>query len=342
MMQLSELPTHLQQHGLPAVLSIFGDTPLLLDDALQMVRHQAQQQGIDERLRLIQDKQFDWSQLQQQAANFGLFSSVKLIELELPEGKPGREGSDALKSYCADLPDDQVLVITGPKLKQEQLKGKWFQLLQQAGPVIHANSPERRQLPAFIIARGQRHQLTLTPDAAQLLADWFEGNLLALDQELQKLALMALPQPISPDVIMSAAQDQSRFSVFALQDAIVSGDLTGALKRLQRLLEEETEVAILNWMLQREVQKLERLLQGNLRPQDYKSLGIWRQQESSYQQFAKRIGAANLAQLNQLLVRMEYAFKRDSGEQLATLYSHAIVLLCAPQRAPQLTSSCFV
>lgn len=340
-MQLAELTTHLQQHGLPAVLSIFGDTPLLLDDALQMVRQQAQQQGIDERLRLVQDKQFDWRQLQQQAANFGLFSSVKLIELELPEGKPGREGSDALKNYCNELPDDQVLVITGPKLKQEQLKGKWFQLLQQAGPVIHANSPERRQLPAFVNTRAQRHQLSVTAEAAQLLADWFEGNLLALDQELQKLALMELAQPISPDVIMQAAQDQSRFSVFALQDALVNGDLSGALKRLQRLLEEEAEAAILNWMLQREVQKLERLLQGNMRPQDYKSLGIWRQQEASYHNFAKRVGLTNLVRLQQLLVRMEYAFKRDSGEQLATLYCHAVLLLCAPQRAPQLHDSCF-
>ncbi len=340
-MQLAELDQHLKSHGLPALLCVFGDTPLLLDDALQMVRAQARAQGIDERTRYIQDSQFDWSQLQEQGANLGLFSSVRLVELDLPEAKPGREGAEALKRYCNELPEDQILVITGPKLKQEQLKAKWFQLLQQAGPVVQANSPERRQLPAFIQQRSQRHQVTLTSDAVQLLADWFEGNLLALDQELQKLALTDLPQPLTPQAVMDAAQDQSRFTVFALQDAIVAGDLKTTLKRLQRLLEEEAEVAILNWMLQRELQKIERLQEGNLGPRDLMSLGIWRNQEGAYHAFAKRISREHLARLSRLLVRLEYAFKRDSGEDFATLYVHAVVLLCAPDKEPEFISSCY-
>lgn len=340
-MQLAELEQHLKTHGLPAVLCVFGDTPLLLDDALQLVRAQARAQGIDERTRYIQDNQFDWSQLQDQGANLGLFSSVRLMELELPEAKPGREGAEALKRYCNELPEDQILVVTGPKLKQDQIKAKWFQLLQQAGPVVQANSPERRQLPAFIQQRSQRHHVTLTSDAVKLLADWFEGNLLALDQELQKLALTDLPQPLTPQAVMDAAQDQSRFSVFALQDAIVAGDLKTALKRLQRLLEEEAEVAILNWMLQRELQKIERLQQGNLGPRDLMSLGIWRNQEAAYQAFAKRLNSGHLARLSRLLVRLEYAFKRDSGEDFATLYVHAVVLLCAPDKEPEYISSCY-
>ncbi|RUO59453.1 DNA polymerase III subunit delta [Pseudidiomarina insulisalsae] len=340
-MQLGELANHLQRHGLPALLCVFGDTPLLVDDALQLIRQQARQQGIDERQRLMQDSQFDWSQLQQQSANLGLFSSLRLMELELPEAKPGRDGAEALKRYCAELPEDQILVITGPKLKQEQQKAKWFQLLQQAGPVVQANSPERRQLPAFIQQRSQRYELSLTSEATQLLADWFEGNLLALDQELQKLALMDMPQPLTPAVVTDAAQDQSRFSVFALQEAILAGDLKSALKRLQRLLEEEAETAILNWMLQRELEKLERLQQGRLQLRDYAQLGIWRSQEAAYQAFAKRVSAAHLARLSRLLVRLEYAFKRDSGEDLATLYCHIIVLLCAPAQEPDFISSCY-
>ncbi|WP_258807138.1 DNA polymerase III subunit delta [Pseudidiomarina sp. CB1] len=340
-MQLAELEQHLQKHGLPALLSVFGDTPLLLDDALQLVRAQARAQGIDERTRFIQDQQFDWSQLREQGANFGLFSNLRLVELELPDAKPGREGAEALKQYCAELPDDQILVITGPKLKQEQLKAKWFQLLQQAGPVVQANSPDRRQLPNFIQQRSQRHNVSLTGDAVQLLADWFEGNLLALDQELQKLALTDLPQPLTPQAIMDAAQDQSRFTVFALQEAILAGDLKNALKRLQRLLEEEAEIAILNWMLQRELQKLERLQQGNLGSRELMSLGIWRNQEGAYQAFAKRVSREHLARLSRLLVRLEYAFKRDSGEDFATLYCHTVVLLCAPARKPEFISSCY-
>ncbi|CAB0149615.1 DNA polymerase III subunit delta [Pseudidiomarina piscicola] len=340
-MQLAQLQAHLQQHGLPALLCVFGDTPLLVDDALQIIRAQARQQGIDERERFIQDKQFDWRVLQAESVNLGLFSSQRLIELDLPEAKPGRDGADALKRYCAQLPEDQILILTGPKLKQEQLKAKWYKLLEQAGPVVQANSPERRQLPQFIQHRAQRYQLSLTPDATQLLADWFEGNLLALDQELQKLALMDAPQPLTTEFLMEAAHDQSRFSVFALQDAIVQGDLSGALRRLQRLLEEETEVAILNWMLQREAQKLQQLQQGQPSAKELMALGIWRNQEGAYRAFAQRLQPQHLARLNQLLVRLEFAFKRDSGEQLATLYCQAIILLCQPQRDPAFLTSCY-
>ncbi|MDN7123343.1 DNA polymerase III subunit delta [Pseudidiomarina sp. 1APP75-32.1] len=340
-MQLAQLQGHLQQHGLPPLLCVFGDTPLLLDDALQLIRQQARQQGIDERQRFIQDSQFDWQQLQTDSVNLGLFSSQRLLELDMPEAKPGREGAEALKRYCAELPDDQILVITGPKLKQDQLKAKWFKLLQAAGPVVQANSPERRELPQFIQQRAQRHQLSLNGDATQLLADWFEGNLLALDQELQKLALMDAPQPLTTTFIMEAAQDQSRFTVFALQDAILQGDLTNALRRLQRLLEEETEVAILNWMLQREVHKVQQLQQLQLSTNELMSLGIWRNQEGAYRAFAQRIEPSHLARLQQLLVRLEFAFKRDSGEDLATLYCHILMLLCQPQRTPEFLTSCY-
>ncbi|MGQ4276231.1 DNA polymerase III subunit delta [Pseudidiomarina sp. E22-M8] len=340
-MQLAQLQGHLQQQGLPPLICVFGDTPLLIDDAMQLIRQQARQQGIDERQRFIQDGQFDWGQLQIDSVNLGLFSSLRLIEVELPEAKPGREGAEALKRYCAELPDDQILVLTGPKLKQEQLKAKWFQLLQAAGPVVQANSPERRQLPQFIQQRAQRYQLSIDSTATQLLADWFEGNLLALDQELQKLALMDAPQPLTPDFITEAAQDQSRFTVFALQEAILQGDLSNALRRLQRLLEEETEIAILNWMLQREVHKLQQLQQRQLTTKDLMSLGIWRNQEGAYRAFAQRLQPEHVARLHQLLVRLEFAFKRDSGEHLATLYCHALVLLCQPQRDPKFLSTCY-
>lgn len=340
-MQLAQLPEQLKQHGLPALIGIFSDSPLLIDDTLQLIRQQARQQGIDERLRWVQDGQFDWQQLHNESANLGLFSTQRLIELELPEAKPGREGADALKRYCEQLPDDQILVLTGPKLKQEQLKAKWFQLLQQAGPMLQANSPDRREMPRFVQQRAQRYQLSLANDAVQLLADWYEGNLLALDQELQKLALSDVPAPITAQALSAVSQDQSRFTVFALQDAIVAGDLTTALKRLQRLLAEETEVAILNWMLQREWQKLQALQQAEklgqgLGQRELMALGIWRNQEPAYRAFAKRLTTSHMAQVSQLLVRLEYAFKRDSGESLATLYAHLLILLCAPQQAPSL------
>lgn len=347
-MQLSpaQLASYLNQHGLPPLLGIFGDTPLLLDDSLQLVRQFAKQQGIDDREYHLQDANFDWRMLSQPSQNFSLFSSHRVIELELPEAKPGREGGEALRSYAAQPLPDQTLILVGPKLKSEQLKAKWFQQLQATAPIVAANSPERRHLPSFIAERAQRYQLQVAPAALQLLADWFEGNLLALDQELQKLALMDLPQPLEPATIMQAAEDQSRFSVFALQEALVAGQLDTAMHRLQRLFEDDAEIAILNWMLQREWHKLNRLeraiAEGEPLARVFPQLQIWRTQEQAYQQFLRRLQGHNqLAQIADLLRRIELAFKRDSGEQLRTLITHLVALFCSPAVATVQPQLCY-
>lgn len=337
-MQLTPAQLHDQfsQRGLPAVISVFGDAPLLIDDALQQLRKIARQHGIDERQRHVQDSQFDWRLLTDQSASLSLFSSQKVIELELPEGKPGREGADALRQYAQAPLDDQILIVIGPKLKQEQLKSKWYQDLASAGPIVNANSPDRASLPRFVQQRAQRYNLQLNPEANQLLANWFEGNLLALDQELQKLALTDLPQPISAESIQQAAQDQSRFNVFALQEAILHADLNNALHRLARLLEDEVEEAILNWMLQREWQVVCTLQQADNFADACRKSGVWRNQEAPYRNFCQRMSPQAVSKAAELLARLEYAFKRDSGEDYGTLATHLVTLYCQPESVSRL------
>lgn len=333
-MQLTpaQLPDHLAKHGLPAVVCVFGDAPLLVDDAIQHIRQWARQHGIDERVRYVQDSQFDWRQLTDESASLSLFSTHKLLELEMPEAKPGRDGGDALRRYAQHPPAGQTLVLLGPRLKQEQLKAKWYQELAAVGTVVTANNPERHQLPQFIQQRAERYGVQLQTNAIERLALWFEGNLLALDQELQKLALTDLPQPITAADIQSIAQDQSRFNVFALQEAIVAGQLAPALHRLQRLLEADSEFAILNWMLQREWQLVMTLQQADNFDEACRKNGVWRNQVNLYRQFCQRLSApGTMAQVANLLAQLELAFKRDVGADINTLATHLVTLYCQPQ-----------
>lgn len=335
---LGQLQAHLDQHGLPAVLSLFSDTPLFIDDAVQIIRQAAQQQGVSERQRWVQDNSFDWRQLSEQGGSMSLFSQLTLIELELPDGKPGREGGEAIRAYTDQPNQDQIMLILGPRLKQEQQKSKWYQALNQQGLVINANAPERHALPRLVNERASRYQLQLEEQAAQLLADWYEGNLLALDQQLQKLALSDLPQPLSVATIQAAAEDQSRFSVFALQEALIAGDTEASLHRLERLFEEDVEIAILSWMLQREWQQLWQIEQSHQCgigfAQIAKKLRLWRSQEQLYRNFWQRC-RSHLSQINELLARLELAFKRDSGADYRALTTHLILLYCEPETVAQ-------
>jgi len=335
-----KLAQYLSQNGIPAVLRIFGDETLLRNDCLELVRAHAKQQGVDERLHFIQDQQFDWHNLYDSGQSMSLFASHKLIELELPEAKPGREGADFFRNYVKQPPQDQYLVISGPKLKKEQLKAKWFTALDALGPLVSANAPERSRLPAFIHQRAKQHQLSLQDDAVQMLANWYEGNLLALDQQLTKLALQNLPQPLSVEKIRENSEDNSRFQVFALQESLLQGDLEQSLHRLQRLLADDVEPAILAWVLQRELQNLLQLKQAQDAHQDLnqaaRPLGIWSSQVSAYSGWLKRLDSARLTKISDLLCRYELAFKRDSGEDLATLATHIVIALCARHSLPQI------
>ena len=329
-----QLDTYLQKQGLPAVLRIFGDEPLLQDDCLQIVRRFAKQQGFDDRQSWQQQNDFDWQQLNLSQQSMSLFAERRLIELCLPEAKPGKTGADALKQYAAQVPEDTCLVLYGPKLKREQQQAKWFKVFDAHGPLLLTLSPDRSRLPRFINQRAQRYQLRLAADAVEHLADWYEGNLLALDQELAKLSLLGINSPIELSQIQQQLQDNSRFSVFAIQESLLQGHFEQACHRLQRVLEADGEAAIVAWLLTREWQLLSQVKQAQALQQDpqacFKGTMVWKNQQPLYLQWAERLTMATLVQLGDLLTRVELALKRDSGEDWSTLVVHIMALLCQP------------
>ena len=46
---------------------------------------------------------FDWAALLGAAQAMSLFAERQLIEIRIPGGKPGKEGSEALQRYCETL-----------------------------------------------------------------------------------------------------------------------------------------------------------------------------------------------------------------------------------------------
>src|SRR5690606_96709 len=127
-------------------------------------------------------------------------------------------------------------------------------------------------------------------------------------------------------------------NVFALQETILHADLSSALHRLARLLEDEVEEAILNWMLQREWQVVCTLQQADNFADACRKNGVWRNQEALYRNFCQRMSPQAVSKAAELLARLEYAFKRDSGEDYGTLATHLVTLYCQPElvsRLPQ-------
>ena len=72
------------------------------------------------------------------AASQSLFATRRLLELRIPTGKPGTEGSAALQRYCAKLPAGHRDARAAAGLDWRTQKSGWFEALDAAGVVVEA------------------------------------------------------------------------------------------------------------------------------------------------------------------------------------------------------------
>ena len=82
--------------GLATCYLVSGDEPLLVQEATDAIRQAARDGGYQERQRITISGKSDWLELGYVSNALSLFAEHKLIEIDLPNGKPGAEGSKAL------------------------------------------------------------------------------------------------------------------------------------------------------------------------------------------------------------------------------------------------------
>src|ERR1700754_4619573 len=183
-----QLASHLQK-GVRALYTVWGDEPLLAQEAGDTIRAAARAAGCSERqVHTVSGAHFDWSGLLGASMAMSLFSDRQLIEIRIPAGKPGKDGSEALQRYCQNLSDDIVTLVQRPRLDRAQQSSAWFSALDSAGVTIRVDPIDRKALPQWIAQRlavqGQR--VKSGDDGVHALAffaDRIEGNLLAAHQE---------------------------------------------------------------------------------------------------------------------------------------------------------------
>ncbi|MGH8314145.1 MAG: DNA polymerase III subunit delta, partial [Steroidobacterales bacterium] len=110
--------------------------------------------------------------------------------------------------------------------------------------------------PRWIGARMALRGLTVDANAARLLAERIEGNLLAAHQEIEKLALLHAGGAIDAEAIADVVANNARYDIFQLSDAALDGDAARALRILAGLKNEGTEPPLVLWALARDVRQL--------------------------------------------------------------------------------------
>ncbi|GAA5191628.1 DNA polymerase III subunit delta [Ferrimonas gelatinilytica] len=328
----SQLGQHLS--ALPPVILVLGDDILIREECRDTLRQALfQGYGVEERLSLVQGSPFDWQGLLQEAQSLSLFAQCRLIELELPNLKPGSDGSAALVELAERLQGQKetFLLLHGPKAGREQTNTKWFKALDKVGLHIQALTPEGRHYLRWLQERARRHQAQLTPDALEHFASLFEGNLLAADQALAQLGLLSDGGRIELPLLTRLLEDQSRYSVFQLTDALLAGALPRGMKMLSQLQLEGTAPTLVSWALNREWQQLGRLAaarqQGQPLPQAMKQEKIWEKRQGLYRDAMQRLDDAQIRNALAALGALERAIKQAGADEQSQWL--ALADLCA-------------
>ena len=242
--------------------TVFGDEPLLALEAADRIRAKARAEGYIEREVLTAESGFKWSQLAMAANSQSLFASQKLLELRIPNGKPGAEGGAALQAFCTALPADTVTLIQLPELDWRAQKAGWFEALDRAGIAVESKAVLRKALPQWLAARLKAQAQDADAEALAFIAERVEGNLMAAFQEVQKLALLFPPGPISFEQIRDAVLDVARYDVFSLGEAMIEGDAVRLTRMLDGLKGEGAAPLMALWSLSEEIRAIGRVLTG--------------------------------------------------------------------------------
>ncbi len=310
----NQLHNHLQR-GLKSLYTLHGDEPLLQQEALDAIRAHARANGYTERTsHTVAGAHFDWSEVLAAGGSLSLFADKQIVEIRIPSGKPGKDGSVALQQLAEGAPgnDSTLTIVLLPRLDKMTKSTAWFGALDANGITLEVSPVERGALPQWIaqrlgaqgqrVAAGEEGQRTL-----QFFADRVEGNLLAAHQEIQKLGLLfpadANGGVLSFEQVESAVLNVARYDVFKLSEAV----LAGQAQRVQRMLdglqaEGEAEVLV-HYTLAEDIRALKRvkdaMAQGRPLPMALRENRIWGVKERLFERVLPKLSESKLAELLQ-------------------------------------------
>lgn len=312
---------------LPASLSsspkllylVSSDEPLLLRDWLDSARQSLHEQGYEEIISHQVETGFDWNAIFQDSQSLSLFSSKKCHVIRFNSNKPGPAGAKFINQVCEAATQDTLFILVMTKLERASTNAAWFKKIRQSGEVCELKPVYQNELPAWINQRATAKGLQLDFQAAQYLAELTEGNLLATDQELEKLALATEPGTLlSLPMLEDTISRSARYTHFLLSDACLAGQTERAMKIVHGLQREGYQPIQIQYALQNTIQVLVQLKtaqqHNRLNESMWRSLNIWKSKQRLYLQALSRFSLDQIERFLQSCAKLD---RINKGQQFA-------------------------
>ena len=238
---------------------VTGSEGFLMVETGDALRKMLREAGFNDRQVMEMNGRSDWTTLTMAAADIGMFSDNKIIEVHVPNGKPGKS-AEAVFEKLFERPYDGVsIVFYFPQPDWRDAKAAWWQNLVKNCVTLECNGVDRKHLPQWLNERLGRNGQSATPEALEYFTDLVEGNLFAAAQEVEKLALIAPKGELSRDDIYKAVVSSSRFDLTSLFECMELGQPDRVLRVIDGLAAQDEALPLILSMLSNEIRSMIKL-----------------------------------------------------------------------------------
>jgi len=249
-----DLDAHLQENLAP-IYVVTGDEPVQLRDICKKIRQRALQEGFDRRELRVLERGFEWDELQVLCGH-SLFGDQAMLDLRLLSGKLDAAAKIHLKEWCAAVPEGSLIILQMPRLDNRALNEAWAKAVDKVGVIVRVMPLDERETRQWLSRILGDRQLELGESEVAYFLEHVEGNLLAAEQEADKLQILLGPGPVPMERLEVLLGRDARYGSSDLAMAMFQGRSRRAVEVARNLQAEGIEPVTLHSMLLREVRQL--------------------------------------------------------------------------------------
>ncbi|HSV15075.1 MAG TPA: DNA polymerase III subunit delta [Tepidisphaeraceae bacterium] len=263
----------------------------------------------------IDGERADLAEVLDELRSFAMFGDGKVVVVQNADAFLTRF-REQLEEYVAHPSDSATLVLRLSSLPSNQ---RIYKAIAKTGQIEPCEPP--KDLAKWITEQAkQAHQVTISPDAARMLADLIGDDMGRLDNELAKLALSATNGKIDPENVATSVAFQREQQMSEMTNALAAGRAADAVKKWRQLIQGDpsAEFRAVTWLAiwLTNVRKALAMRKQGMQPFAIaQALRIWpREMQGPFFETAQALGDRGVARAMDLLAEIDRQSKSGVGD----------------------------
>ncbi len=299
-------------------------------DALKKVWRQ-KNAAVDNEVKILTvEKDSDWCEVELEANNYCLFANQILLDVRCSKKTLDSVGKDFFKRYILAPNNSCLLIVRAPHLNLKALQSL---STQKNIVLINTCYPAKTTISSWLKKEFKQKFNCSDPQVIERVERYTEGNLLALNQFIDKLYLLYDDtQGLSLTAVNEQLFEQFEYSIYELAEACLGANATKARSILKNAEFNKTEPTLVLWVLAQEIRILMQLSQLLKHSENFNEIAaelkIWSSKIALYKQALCRYRYEDLVVLLKFCNRLDTLIKTRGKKHLWNLFEQIACSLC--------------